>query len=123
MTMDEGELAEMARLRTALDTIQNYFEKGDLDAAYGMCESTLRGKLTTSHMASLPDNQRLVRFAANFNELTVKYGIRAAFLAMLPIPGDTESLSFHTDGENYVAKYIERTINKDKPEINGYGGG
>lgn len=102
--------AENRRMKAALDAIHNALHANEVDRAHGLCECALSGEVVSQPNLSVADGAKGMTFAADFNRLVERAGLRACCITMVPSATVAGAVSLQLCGEVTVCKIVERMM-------------
>lgn len=97
-------------MRAALDAIHNALHADDVNRAHELCECALSGETVTQPNLSAANGAKGISFAAQFNQLASRSGVRACCVMLVPSATVPNAVSLQLCGEVEVCKVVETMI-------------
>jgi hypothetical protein len=111
--------AENRRLKAALSAIQDRLHANEVDQAHELCECALSGESVTQPNISVQDAAVGMQFAADFNRLVARSGLRACCITLVPSATVEGAVSLQMFGEVGACKAVEGML---RGEVSTYMG-
>lgn len=103
-------VAELRRYKAAVATIHDLLHRGDVNGAHEACECAMQGGQVSQPSLSVGDTATVQDFAAAFNELAQRLGVRACAISAVPVVGDPRRVSLQLCGDVDVCRVVEQTM-------------
>lgn len=101
---------ENKRLKAALSAIHNALHAGEENRAHELCECALDGETVSQSNLSVDGAASAMAFAADFNRLARRSGLRACCVLLLPSSTVAGATSIQLLGEVSACKVVEQMI-------------
>ncbi len=94
-------------MKSALSAIHDALHAAEVDKAHELCECALSGGEVTQPNLNVTDSAKAMTFAADFNKLAERSGVRACCIVMLPSATVAGAVSLQLLGEVETCKVVE----------------
>lgn len=115
--------AENRRLKAALSAIHDRLHANEVNQAHELCECALSGESVTQPNISASDAATGMQFAADFNRLVERAGLRACCITLVPSATVKGAVSLQLHGEVGACKVVEGMLRGEASTYQGDHGG
>lgn len=102
--------AENRRLKASLDAIHNALHANEVGQAHELCECALGGEEVSQPNVSAADGAKGFAFAADFNRLAQRAGVRACCIMLQPSKTVPNAVSLQLCGDVLACKLVEEQL-------------